>query len=235
MPIIKYCGAFPSRVLISGQFFYNSHKRQQTDFGDFVSQEFVENHIEALTNLNFVIYADKETEKQVRKKYEKEIKESGMNRSESQRRHDIYLLKVAESEEEINQLCRPYKEDAVFMDFVKDARIKLKIKLSEIKKRSEIIKAIFKCKTGVEVDKIVREHPKDWEVREAGGQRKIDIEEESAKLNVTEVLKRISGCKTIEELDPIAKGYPSNTEILKAIDDRIVEFNQKLSNRSDHV
>ncbi len=224
MPIIKYCGVFPGRVLIGGQFFYNSHKRQQTDFGDFVSQEFVENHIEALTNLNFVIYADKETEKQVRKKYEKELKESGMNRSESQRRHDLYRLGFAESEKEINQICQPYKKDKVFMDFALDARIKLKVKLNEIKKRSEIIKAIFKCKTGVEVDKIVRERPKDWEVREAGGQRKIDIEEESAKLNVTDVLKKVSECKTIEELDPIAKGYPGNTEILKAIDDRIAEF-----------
>jgi len=232
MPIIKYCGVFPQRVLIGGRLFYNNRKCQQTDFGDFVTSEFVEKHIETLTNLNFVIYDDEKTEKQMRRKYENELKESGMNRTPSQRIHDRQRLSSAESEYEINQICKPYKKDKVFMDFAKDARIKLKIKLDEIKKRNEIIKTIFKCKTAVEVDKIVREHLKDWEIREAGEQRKVDIEKESAKPNVTEILKRVSECKSIKDLDLIAKECPGNTEILYAIDHRIAELNQGSSNKS---
>jgi hypothetical protein len=229
MPIIKYCGINLDRVLIGGRFFYNHRRHQQTDFGDFVDKEFVENHLEELKKNNFVIYDDDETEKELRKQYDKNLRESCLNRTESQRISDLCRLRNADSKEEIKIICIPYKKDQAFMEIAKEMQKKVAEKEKELVKRSQLIKLIFQCKTAVEIDKIVRENENDWEIKEAGEQRKIELTRKENKIKTDELITKINSCNSIEELDELAMSLPTIPDIIAAIDIRMDELGKKTS------
>jgi hypothetical protein len=228
MPIIKYCGVNQDRVIVGGRFFYNDRRHHQTEFGDFVDKKFVDENLETLTRLNFIIHEfDDKTEKALFRKYDKEQKESSLNRTEAQRRYDMYRLTIAESENEIDAICIPYKKDAAFMDMAKSIRKEVREREKETAERSRVIKEIFKCEKTVEVDKIVRQHKGDWEIKEAGEQRKIEISKKADEMNLKRNLENIEACSTVDELEELAVKLPSLPVIMTAVDTKLEKLKEE--------
>lgn len=226
MPLLKFCGPNQKRVLIGGRYFYNDRKHQQTDFGDFVSQEFITINLEIIKKFNCIVYEpDADEEKRLRAEYEKMIHDSSMNRTADQRLADLHRIAEAKTVKEINQICEPYESDVAFMEFAEKRKVIVTERQEEVKKRGEVIKKIFKCNTNIEVDKIARDYTEP-EILEAVEARK----EEIAHKAIEKIANNILKMENIDEIVELAAKYPNEVEIQSAAEAQIENLHEKEDN-----
>jgi len=227
MPLLKFSGPNQKRVLIGGRYFYNDRKHQQTDFGDFVSQEFIAANLETIKKFNCVVYEpDADEEKRLRADYEKMLHDSSMNRTAYQRLADLHRIAKAGTVKEINQICEPYKLDVAFMNFAEKRKVVVTERQEEIKKRGEVIKKIFKCNTNIEVDKIARGYTEP-EILEAVEARK----EEIAHKAIEKIADNILKMENVDEIVELAAKYPNEVEIQSAAEEQIEKLHEKEDNK----
>jgi len=223
MPLLKFGGPNQKRVLIGGRYFYNDRKHQQTDFGDFVSQEFITINLEIIKKFNCIVYEpDADEEKRLRAEYEKMIHDSSMNRTADQRLADLHRIAEAKTVKEINQICEPYESDVAFMEFAEKRKVIVTERQEEVKKRGEVIKKIFKCNTNIEVDKIARDYTEP-EILEAVEARK----EEIAHKAIEKIANNILKMENIDEIVEMAAKYPNEPEIQSAAEMQIENLHEK--------
>jgi len=224
--LVKYNGP-RYRFRANGKFYYKNPKRQQTIYGDYVSDKILnapidpekktQTWLQYFQAVGFTVYHIlPDVEKRILIEKQKVLAESLKNRSAAERRRDICIVAEIRNLDVLEEFADVYDRDAVMTEIIKERTAAVKKERKALEAQGKVIKEIHSLHLPDKIRAIAEKHKDDADIQEAAEERIRHIDEIRK-----EIIALIQGGENPDEIRNLLKIWAGDSQVETAGKDRL--------------